>query len=134
MPAIKLHLFGKTKILIVEDNVALSRVLSDSLAGEGYAVLVAENGKIGYEMALAEHPDLILLDMMLPEMDGVSVLKQLRKDEWGGGARVLILSNLMQGASLAEELKEYKILGFIEKVELTLDNISKTVSEALKEK
>ena len=132
MSAVKLHLFSKTKILIIEDNTSLGKVLSDHLVSEGYLVLSAQNGIKGYEMALAEHPDLILLDMMLPEMDGVSILKSLRKDEWGGGAKILITTNLMEGQTLSNELKEYKISGFIEKVNLTLEELSKKIEEVLK--
>jgi CheY-like chemotaxis protein len=70
--------------------------------------------------------------MMLPEMDGVSILKSLRKDEWGGGAKILITTNLMEGQTLSNELKEYKISGFIEKVNLTLEELSKKIEEVLK--
>jgi DNA-binding response OmpR family regulator len=132
MSAVKLHLFSKTKILIIEDNTSLGKVLTDHLMSEGYFVLSAQDGIKGYEMALAEHPDLILLDMMLPGMDGVSILKSLRKDEWGGGAKILVTTNLMEGQTLSDELKECKVSGFIEKVNLTLEDLSKKIEEVLK--
>lgn len=134
MPINKLHFFFKTKILIIEDNVALQKVLTDHLINEGCRVFNAENGVKGYEVAIAEHPDIILLDLMLPEMDGFSLLKKLRKDEWGGGAKVLVMTNLMQGNALSEQAKTYKVSGFIEKVNLTLEDLSKKIQEILSDK
>jgi DNA-binding response OmpR family regulator len=63
----------------VEDELPMRTVLSDTLAGEGYRVIVAENGKAGLEKALAEKPDLILLDVMMPFVDGFALCAQLRK-------------------------------------------------------
>ncbi|MCK9351670.1 MAG: response regulator [Candidatus Paceibacterota bacterium] len=131
MPKNIIHFFSRSKILIIEDNDLLQKVMTDHLTDEGYSVLSANDGLRGYEMALAEHPDLILLDMMLPKMDGISLLKALRKDEWGGGAKVLITTNLMKGDELAKQLTEYRILGFLEKVDLTLGELSKKIKEAL---
>src|SRR5215207_10144213 len=69
----------KARILIVEDELPMRTVLSDALAGEGYRVIVAEDGKSGLEKALAEKPDLILLDVMMPWIDGFALCAQLRK-------------------------------------------------------
>jgi CheY-like chemotaxis protein len=134
MSAVKLHLFKKTKILIIEDNSALRKVLTDNLSDEGYEVLGAEEGVRGYEMAIAEHPDLILLDMMLPGMDGISVLKSLRRDEWGATAKVIACTNLMQGQALSKEFDENHVAGYIEKVNLTLEGISQKIKEVLTKK
>ena len=54
----------------------------------------AKNGVEGLALALKEHPDLILLDIVMPELDGMAVLSRLREDRWGKNARVLILTNL----------------------------------------
>jgi DNA-binding response OmpR family regulator len=72
---------GKGTILLVEDNVDTVTVLSDRLPFEGYVMEHVGNGKDAMAKALAVHPGLILLDVMLPEMDGFSVCKQLRADE-----------------------------------------------------
>jgi len=134
MSAVKLHLFSKTTILIIEDNLSLLRVLSDKLESEGYKILAAGDGKTGLETALAEHPDLITLDMMMPEMDGLTVLKELRKDPWGKDVKVIVLSNLVRGEGATEELKSYNITEFVEKMELSLGNIVKKVEKALSQK
>jgi len=81
-------------ILIVEDDRSLRDGLRAKLTHEGYAVLEATNGDEGLQTALKEHPDAILLDMLMPRMDGIATLKALRSDEWGKDAKVLVLSNM----------------------------------------
>lgn len=67
-----------TKILVVEDEKAISDVIKFNLQKEDYEVVTAEDGKIALELFNSENPDLILLDQMLPELDGMSVLKEIR--------------------------------------------------------
>ena len=67
------------RILIVEDELPMRTVLCDTLSGQGYRVMVANDGESGLERALAEKPDLILLDVMMPRIDGFAVCAQLRK-------------------------------------------------------
>lgn len=69
----------KPKILVVEDEKAIATGLCRSLEKEGYEVLHSEDGKTGLEMAQKESPNLLLLDLMLPEMDGLEVCRELRK-------------------------------------------------------
>ena len=71
------------KILIVEDEEDMLRALVDELGHEGFETLEAKNGKEGLSIALKERPDLILLDILMPEMDGMAVMKHLRGDVWG---------------------------------------------------
>lgn len=79
-----------TRILVVEDNPDLAFGLRNNLEIEGYAVTVAEDGARGLQAALDEGPDLLILDLMLPEMSGFSVLKALRAE--GHDVPVLILT------------------------------------------
>jgi two-component system, OmpR family, KDP operon response regulator KdpE len=69
-----------TKILIVDDEAAIRRLLKVSLKSQGYAVIEASDGKEGIEQAAMSHPDLIILDLGLPDIDGLKVLKSIR--EW----------------------------------------------------
>lgn len=66
------------RILIIEDELPMRIALQDVLAGEGYRVLTALDGKSGLEKALGEQPDLLLLDLMMPKLDGYSVCAELR--------------------------------------------------------
>jgi DNA-binding response OmpR family regulator len=67
------------RILIIEDETPMRTALADLLAGEGYRVLGAADGESGLERALAEKPDLILLDVMMPRLDGFGVCAELRR-------------------------------------------------------
>ncbi len=73
----------KNKILIVEDEATICNALRDKLAGAGFLVLAAKNGEEGLKAALKERPDMILLDILMPKMDGLAMLKQLRENAWG---------------------------------------------------
>ncbi|MGX9135635.1 response regulator transcription factor [Rummeliibacillus sp. JY-2-4R] len=68
------------RILVVEDEVQIAKILKLELEYEGYEVVVAHNGKFGLDVALEGKIDLILLDIMLPEMDGMEVLRRVRKE------------------------------------------------------
>ena len=81
------------KILIVEDEQAYVHLLRDKLV-HGYEVLHAPDGEEGLQLALKQHPDLILLDIRMPKMDGLTVLKKLRKYKHGKEAKVILLTNL----------------------------------------
>jgi DNA-binding response OmpR family regulator len=70
----------KTRILVIEDEPEMRRNLALILRMEGFDALAAENGRIGLETALREKPDLVLCDVMMPELDGYGVLRGLRAD------------------------------------------------------
>lgn len=79
-------------ILIIEDSPLLRAVIHEALEGAGFNVIEAENGKEGLEKALTAHPDLIMLDLMMPIMDGLTMFKLLRKDHWGATVPVIMLT------------------------------------------
>jgi len=81
---------GATRVLLVEDEESLRMAVSDALTAAGYLVTVAADGEEGLQRALQDAPDLILLDLMLPRMDGFTVLKRLREDQLS--SPVIILS------------------------------------------
>ena len=82
------------KILIVEDDQILLSMYQHLFTTHGYQVKVARDGESGLEQALSEHPDLILLDLNLPKLDGITVMHRLRTDTWGKNASIIILTNL----------------------------------------
>ncbi|EED2259987.1 response regulator, partial [Listeria monocytogenes] len=69
------------KILVVDDEASIVTLLQFNIEKAGFDVVTAEDGRTGYELALSEKPDLIVLDLMLPEMDGIEVTKKLRQDK-----------------------------------------------------
>jgi DNA-binding response OmpR family regulator len=84
---------NKKTILVVEDEVSLNNVITTMLSKAEFNVLNALNGKEGLEKALKEHPDLILLDLLMPIMDGMTMLTKLKQDTWGQTVPVFILTN-----------------------------------------
>lgn len=119
------------KILIVDDNTDLSSVLVDKFTASGFEADNADNGEIGLKKALETHPDLILLDLVMPVMDGLEMLKRLRKDEWGKDAKVMILTLLDEVKYVAEAM-DNSFVGYIVKTDESLGNIVDKVKETLK--
>lgn len=85
----------KTTILIVEDEVIINKTYAEELRYEGFTVLTATNGKDGLKLALDKKPELILLDILMPIMDGLTMMDKLRKkNAYGKNVPVVLLSNL----------------------------------------
>ena len=82
------------KILVVEDDEVLARMYQKMLQNHNFDVTIAANGEEGLEVCLKTHPDLVLLDIRMPMMDGMTVLKNLREDPWGSSVPVIIFTNL----------------------------------------
>lgn len=80
--------------MIIEDEKSLRDAVVDILRLRDILPLAAKNGREGVEIALAEHPDLILLDLIMPEMDGMAALQKIREDVWGENVPIIILTNL----------------------------------------
>ena len=84
---------AKKTVLVVEDDIPTALAMGSALEQEGYAVLRAADGEEGLRIALEKHPDVILVDLMLPKVLGMKLISELRHDEWGKNARVVILTN-----------------------------------------
>jgi DNA-binding response OmpR family regulator len=85
---------SKKTILIVEDEVSLQNALAEKLNREGFDTLCAGDGQEGISIANSSHPDLILLDIKMPKMDGITMLQKLRHDsKWGQDVAVILLTN-----------------------------------------
>jgi DNA-binding response OmpR family regulator len=109
-------------ILIVEDDESMIIALADKLNSSGFQVITARDGKEGLSLALSSHPDIILLDIVMPKLDGLSMLKELKKDKWGMLAPVIILTNLGDSQKLAEAL-EIGVVEYMIKAEVKLSDI-----------
>jgi len=116
------------KILMIEDEVPTGGALKKKLENEGFEVLWARDGEAGLNMALKEKPKLILLDIILPKLDGMSVLDSLRADEWGKDVPIIILSNL----GTAEEFEKGREKGvgdYLIKTDWSLEDVVKKIRE-----
>jgi len=121
------------KILIIEDEEMLAKTMSERLVLEGFDVLIALDGIQGLQIALSEHPDLILLDLILPKLDGLSVLKKLRDDSWGHHAKIIILSNLSdpRGITKGVDIGLNDVSLYLVKTDWSLDNMVAKIKERL---
>ena len=81
-------------LLLIEDDKIIQNMYQKLLVNHGYDVRTAMDGEVGLKESLEHHPDLILLDIRMPKMDGMTMLKLLRQDAWGKDAKVIILTNL----------------------------------------
>jgi len=85
----------KKKILVIEDDLPVLQAIVDKFTREGFKVIQAKDGEEGFMTAKMERPDLILLDIIMPKMDGLSMLKKLRAESlWGKNVPVILLTNL----------------------------------------
>lgn len=128
---ITFNFFRKKSVLIIEDDNALRKVLHDRMSAEGWRVIEAPNGQEGLASAIKDRPHAILLDLMLPQMDGITLLDELRKDEWGKDAKVVVMSNLLKGVGLMEKARLYNVTDYVEKADMSLDLIVEKVRRVL---
>ena len=91
----------------------------------------AKNGEEGLRRALKEHPDLILLDIAMPKMDGMTVMKKLRKDRWGKSVPIILLTNIDADIRILEGVVEDEPLHYWIKSEWEIENIVVKVKEIL---
>ena len=82
------------KIAIIEDDLAIAQMYRMKFEAEGYHVDIAENGKLGLALCEQMKPDLVLLDLMMPEMNGDEVLEKMRATDWGKDMPVVVLTNV----------------------------------------
>ncbi len=120
----------KKTILVVEDEEPMLLVLKDVLKVEGYNVLQAKNGIEGLELALKDHPDLILLDILMPKMDGLEMLKKLREDEWGLKVPVIVLTNLSDNEDIAKAVEE-DVFEYFVKTDIRIDEVIQRIRDKI---
>ena len=118
------------KILIIEDELPMLKALSDKFSREGFSVLEARNGEEGLDVALKTKPDLIILDLFMPVMDGKAMMEKLREDEWGKKVPIIILTNLNpDDKTLNEILKSGPAYYFVKSKWKLEDLVARTKKE-----
>ena len=120
----------KKKLLIVEDEVPLRKALVEEFEDVGYTVLEAGDGLEGFDVALKNHPDLILLDQLMPKLNGVGMLKQLRQDEWGATVPVIMATNMSTADTINDAIDAGANDYFI-KSEVSVEDIVSLVADRL---
>ena len=119
------------KILIVEDEVSIASALKIKLEREGYLVFLGTNGQEGLDLVLKEVPDLILLDIVMPIMDGITMMKKLRADVVGKTMDILILTNSTRPNDISDIL-QYGVVDYLLKSQWRLDDLVEKIKTIVK--
>jgi len=114
------------KVLIVEDEAAFLKALAGELSFLGVKVSTEADGKAGLASALKGHPDLIFLDIILPSLDGIAFVKELRKDDWGKTAIVILLTQVDDVNRIAEAVENGVFKYFVKADQSIPDIIEQT--------
>ncbi len=120
------------KILFIEDEEALQKTLGEVLKQEGYEIIPALDGEAGLNLLKSEKPDLILLDLVMPKMDGFEVLKRLKADEETKDIPVIVLTNL-EGIGDVGKAIELGATTYLVKAQYSLEEVVEKVKKALGE-
>lgn len=118
------------KIAIIEDDQAISQMYRFKFEAEGYSVETAENGRIGLQLIENQMPDIILLDLMMPEMTGDAMLAKLRATEWGKDLKVIVLTNMGE-QEIPQIVKELGVSAVILKADMTPRQVAELVKKQL---
>jgi two-component system response regulator VicR len=121
----------KKKVLIVEDDQMISSMYKTKLEQDGLTVLVAANGRQGLEAVEKEKPDLIMLDVILPQLDGFSVLQELKKNGKTKNTPVIMLTNLGTDEDKAKG-EQLGATDYLVKADLTPAQVSEIIKKHLK--
>ncbi|MCI0620007.1 response regulator [Candidatus Wolfebacteria bacterium] len=117
-------------VLIVDDEQDVRDVLATALQDAGFATLMASDGEEGLAVALDRKPDVVLLDIIMPNMDGWEMFDRLRKDAWGKTANVLFLTNVGDMESVSRAI-DHGGKGYLMKADMKLEDVVKKVEECL---
>jgi DNA-binding response OmpR family regulator len=119
------------KIAIIEDDQAISQMYRFKFEAEGYEVETAENGKLGLQLVESMKPDIILLDLMMPEMTGDEMLAAMRKTAWGKDIKVVVLTNKGE-QEIPDSVKKLNVSAVILKADMTPRQVAEVVEKTLK--
>lgn len=124
-------------ILIVEDETIISKTYAEELRYEGFTVFTAPNGEDGLKLALSKKPDLILLDILMPIMDGLTMMDKLRKkNTYGKNVPIVLLSNLSSSEEKIMKMvtnKKNEPTTYFVKSDWDLDDVVKKMKELLQQ-
>ncbi len=118
------------RVAIIEDDQAISQMYRFKFEAENYQVETAENGRLGLALAEDMRPDILLLDLMMPEMTGDEMLIELRQKPWGKDIKVVILTNKGE-QELPESIKHLNVSAVILKADMTPRQVFELVKTKL---
>jgi DNA-binding response OmpR family regulator len=120
----------KKILLLIEDEKPLLKIMTHEFTKENFEVITAQDGVEGLQAALQNHPDLIVLDITMPVMDGLSMLEKLRQDTWGSNVPVMVLTNRDDSANISAMMNN-KVMRYLIKEDNKLDEIAREIKAML---
>lgn len=117
-------------ILVVEDDLSLQKALINKFSGAGFTIIGAKNGEEGLKIALDKHPDLMIIDILMPVKDGILMMDDIRNDPWGRVAKIIVLTNYSSTDVLLKINKVYPNFYLI-KASTSLEEILSKAEELL---
>lgn len=121
---------GRPTILVVEDEAPAVFALKKYLNNAGYNVLTAFSAQEGLKQALENHPQVIVLDLIMPMQNGLDILPELREDPWGKEAKIIVFSNL-SGDEYKARARKYNVDAYLVKTEVSLSDLEKNIAQLL---
>ncbi len=121
---------AKNKILIVEDDAVISAMYKSKFESDGFEILIASDGADGLELAKKEKPNIIMMDIIMPRMDGFSVLAELKKASQTKNIPVIMLTNLGTDED-KDKAKKLGVVDYLVKANLTPAQISEKIKKYL---
>lgn len=116
-------------ILIAEDDLPLLEALTDIFTERGYRVIRAKDGKEALELSEVEKPDIYLLDILMPEIDGIDVMQRIRNHSWGKNKPMILLTNVEPNSKIAEQIKKDPPCYYLVKSDVEIDEVVRKVEE-----
>jgi len=122
---------NKKTVLLVDDDPLIIRMYQKKLSGDGYDILTATNGEEALVQVMKKKPDIILLDVMMPKMNGVETLKALKKDSKTKNIPVIILTNLGDREEDIDKAKKLGARDYLVKSKVSLRELSGIVKNVI---
>lgn len=117
-------------VLLIEDESPAVFAIQKYFTNEGYKVLTAFSAQEGLKTALESHPDVMILDVLMPSSNGLDILPELRADTWGKTAKVVVFSNL-SGDDYKANARKYNVSGYLVKSDTSLKELKNFVDQLL---
>ncbi len=120
------------KVLLIEDEESLRKPLADKFRSQGFEVTECADGEDGLARAFEIHPDLILLNLILPKKDGISVMRDLRADSWGKDVPIIILTVMDANEEILKEIIVNRPAHYFIKSDWKIDDVVQKVNELIR--
>jgi two-component system, OmpR family, response regulator VicR len=121
------------KILVVDDEDFIRDTLADKLLKSGFNTIKASDGEEAIAIALKDRPDLIVLDIVMAKMDGMTAMKKIREDAWGATVPIILLTQMEPDDQMLQEIVESRPTYYLVKNKFSLDEVVQKVKDRLTE-